>query len=286
MVNQEIKLRQMQIRDLKDLMEIKNDEHWNQTERDWNFLVENYAQHCLVATSDDIVVGTVTSTNFNKQVGWIGMMLVRKLFRGQGVSKRLMNAVIESLGDCESIKLDATPAGTKVYEKLNFKEEYEVFRITNREQKHISGKPLTYSVHPISKEILKVIKEKDRLVFGCDRSKLFDYLLTQETECHIYSGTRDDLKGYAFSRLGTNFTQIGPVVADSLETAKNLIGWAFTKVQGPVVIDILADKPELIHWLAQNGFEIQRKFIRMYLGSNPYPGDTSQYFAIAGPEYG
>ncbi|XOV92248.1 MAG: GNAT family N-acetyltransferase [Bacteroidota bacterium] len=287
MVNQGIKLRQMQINDLPALMEIKNDEHWNQTEDDWKFLINTFPKYCLVALDGEKVVGTVTSTNFNNQVGWIGMMLVRKPYRGLGISRRLMSAVIELLkDDCESIKLDATPAGEKVYKKLGFEKEYNVYRITNVEGIPSGSSSNTIHVKAINPDILDQLKSIDQQAFGSDRSALIDFLLTQKTNAHGYVGNQEHVEGYTLSRFGHNYTQIGPVIAESEKIAMELIEWAFTEIEGPLVIDIPVDKSTLVRWVESFGFKIQREFIRMYLKSNNYQGRTDQCYAIAGPEYG
>ncbi len=287
MVDKDIRLRPMELTDLEALMQIKNEEHWNQTENDWMFLLENYAKYCLVAEIDNHVVGTVTSTNFNHQVGWIGMMLVRKPYRGQGISKKLMRSVIDLLkDDCDSIKLDATPAGEKVYNKLDFRKEYIVYRITNMEEERPSLSRRSTMVQKINPGILQQIKVKDEEIFGADRSDLLDYLLKQHTDCHGYAAKGGEIKGYVFSRFGTNYTQIGPVIAESEKIAQDLVEWSISRLSGPLVIDIPADKTNLIQWVEGHGFKIQREFIRMYLTSNPYPGIIEKCFAIAGPEYG
>lgn len=286
MVKQDFRLRQMQLTDMGALMEIKNAEHWNQTEQDWKFLIENYPEYCQVAAIEDQVVGTVTSTNFNNQVGWIGMMLVRKPYRGLGISRKLMQTTIDRLSACESIKLDATPAGEKVYEKLGFQVECNVFRITSNLENRLSHDSSNGTINPIEKDALDPLKSMDLQVFGSDRSALVDYLLQQETGNQWCIKEDEQLKGYLLSRFGTNYTQLGPIVAESEDVAKKLIEQGLSRINGPIVIDIPVDKVRLIKWVESQGFQIQREFIRMYLKSNHYAGQPEKCFGIAGPEYG
>lgn len=267
-------------------MEIKNAEHWNQTEQDWRFLIENYPEYCQVAEIEDQVVGTITSTNFDNQVGWIGMMLVRKPYRGLGISRKLMQTTIDRLSACESIKLDATPAGEKVYEKLGFQVEYNVFRITNTLKNRQSHDSSTETIYPIDEDVLVSLKSIDLQVFGSNRSALVDYLLQQETGSQWCIKEDEQFKGYLLSRFGTNYTQLGPIIAESEDVAKKLVEHGLNRINGPIVIDIPVDKVGLIKWVESRGFQIQREFIRMYLKSNHYAGQLEKCFGIAGPEYG
>ena len=281
----DILIRQMHPSDLPSLMQIKNAENWNQTENDWLFLMEQFPPYCLVALDGENVIGTITSTNFKNQVAWIGMMLVSKLYRGQGISKLLMTTMIESLKDCESIKLDATPAGAHVYTKLGFQDEYEIFRMTHTGEKNID-EPENTMAREIDEEALSSLFAMDRKVFGTDRIGLLKYLLEQGANVNGYISKNGKVDGYLLTRPGTNFTQMGPVIADSSDDAIQLVEHILTKINGSMVIDVLADKISLVNWLEEAGFTTQRSFTRMYLKGNPYPGKTVNHFAIAGPEFG
>ena len=66
-----------------------------------------------------------------------------------------------------------------------------------------------------------------------------------------------------------------------------LISQMMLKLEGkPLVLDVPADKDELINWLTSIGFIRQRDFVRMYMNSNPCPGKTENQFLICGPEFG
>tara|TARA_Y100001980_G_C14556854_1_gene351429 strand:+ start:42905 stop:43762 length:858 start_codon:yes stop_codon:yes gene_type:complete len=285
MSGKDILIRQMHPSDLPTLMQIKNDENWNQTENDWLFLMEQFPQYCLVALDGENVVGSITSTNFKNQVAWIGMMLVSKLYRGKGISKLLMTTMIESLKDCESIKLDATPAGAHVYTKLGFQDEYEIFRMTHTGERNMD-EPENTMVREIDDVALSSIFALDQKVFGTDRSGLLKYLLEQGANVNGCISKNGKVDGYLLTRPGTNFTQMGPVIAESSDGAIRLVENAMTKIHGSMVIDVLADKKGLVGWLEEAGFSTQRSFTRMYLKGNPYPGQTTSHFAIAGPEFG
>ena len=127
----DLAVRKMRIADMSELMRLKNDEGWNQTQNDWELLINYKESVNLVAEMDNKIVGTITAINYENKVAWIGMMLVDKDYRRRGISNILLKDVITRLKDCASIKLDATPVGHHVYEKIGFIDEYQIGRITN-----------------------------------------------------------------------------------------------------------------------------------------------------------
>ena len=77
----------MHYNDIEIAMHLKNEEGWNQTEKDWELLIKNSHNICLVAEYQQKVIGTATAINYSDKVAWIGMVLVNKKYRGQGVSQ-------------------------------------------------------------------------------------------------------------------------------------------------------------------------------------------------------
>src|SRR5688572_20198533 len=92
---------------------------WNQTEREWELFLRLNPKGCRVAVIDERVVGTVATARYEDRFAWIGMVLVDPAERGQGIGGRLMAEALYVLKDMPSIRLDATPAGHAVYQKLD-----------------------------------------------------------------------------------------------------------------------------------------------------------------------
>ena len=131
----------MTIGDLDQALGLSIEEGWNQTEKDWRLLLENTSNVCIVAEKDGRIIGTATALNHSGKVAWIGMVLVDKPMRRLGAGKLLMNEIISSLGNIESIKLDATPAGQHLYSGLGFIEEYTICRMTSSSLRSIEFSP-------------------------------------------------------------------------------------------------------------------------------------------------
>lgn len=284
-VPKNINVRQMVTTDIPGAMQLVLAENWNQTQVDWQMFLELNSNLCLVATYKTAIIGTVTAINYKNDVAWIGMMLVSKAFRGLGVSKSLLNTIIEKLEGCKSIKLDATAAGIPVYKKLGFQEELEIDRMVTT--------PFNSIINNRSRDIVRVISENDLVelskldlkFFGANRIDLINFLKKKNKAwCLIRN---ECIVGYVFVRPGRNYFQLGPLMAETVDDALNLIEIILENNVGQsIVIDVLHDQFKFKERLASLGFSFQRSFVRMYLKNNSFAGLVNKQFLIAGPELG
>ena len=282
-----IKIRHLQLSDIPGAMQLVLAEGWNQTEKDWDILIGNSQNVCFAAIADNQLVGTATAINYANIVSWIGMVLVDKKFRGQGISKLLLNSMFDELKLCKSIKLDATPAGQPVYKKLEFADEYTISRMVNSSFAGLPNIDFENNIQQIQQKDISAIIEFDKQTFGADRKQLIHGLIKDFPEKSCVQKEGNKIVGFALGRQGNRHHQIGPVSALSDFAAKQLITKALHDLKGEsIVIDILDNKPELQLWLKSIGFEKQRYFTRMFLKNNESPGKMNSQFLICGPEFG
>jgi GNAT superfamily N-acetyltransferase len=251
---------------------------WNQLENDWKLFLELAPDGARVAVDEaGKVAGTVTTINYEDHFSWIGMVLVDPEKKRQGIGTQLLREALKVLEKMETVKLDATPAGREVYLKLGFTDEYMLSRMVLKGQ---VGSLRSDAVN-VSEKDFEAILQQDKKVFGATREDLLKRMFKNYPELSFVMNDRS----YSFGRKGFNFTQIGPVVADGIDDAKQLVSSALNNLKGSVVIDVMNDSP-FQQWLTSLGFTEQRKLIRMYLGKNNYPGIPAKQFAILGPEFG
>jgi GNAT superfamily N-acetyltransferase len=280
-------IRPMKPGDLDQAFGLSMAEGWNQTMNDWKLLLDNPDDICIVAEKEKRVAGTATALNHNNSIAWIGMVLVDKSLRGQGAGKMLLEELINSLKHIQSVKLDATPAGEPLYRKLGFVAEYNILRMTRGAMKYkpakVSGKEILSTG---KKEISEIIR-LDKVIFGADRSYLLNTLFNTYPEKAFCLKKNNKIDGFLFGRAGSRFNYIGPVSANSPESAKQLISKSLESLNDQAIaIDVPEDKKDLAEWLESEGFVRQRHFTRMYLNVNPYPGTPDKQFLISGPEFG
>ncbi len=288
MIQQEdIIIRRIQPGDLRGAMRLSTEQGWNQTEADWRLIIENPQNSCLLAEYQGKIIGTTAAMNYSNDVAWINMVLVDKEYRGLGISKSLLENIFTELQHCKSIKLDATPEGQQVYKQFNFIDEYSISRMTIDSIKNLSFNHDDVLPEPIHLNHLSEIIAYDEQVFGANRASLLEALVTEYPQEAWMLKRNHSLAGFVMGRAGRRYQQIGPVMASTYTDAQILIAKSLLQFENnPIVIDVLNDKEDLIHWLRSIGFVQQRMFVRMYRGINPFPGNRDKQYLICGPEFG
>jgi hypothetical protein len=280
-------VRPMQPGDIVSAMKLSNAEGWNQTENDWNLLIESPQNVCLVAEYNKKIIGTTTAMNYANQMAWIGMVLVAIESRGQGVSKLLLTNILKKLKSFKSIKLDATPAGKQVYQKFDFKDEYLITRVVTGSMKNLSFEDDTTLAESIRSKDIEEIVAFDEHIFGTNRRQLIESLIKRYPHKAWLLRGNNSIAGFALGREGNKYHQVGPVSGSTINDVKILIRRSLKElINQPVVIDVLSEKEDLIGWLNSIGFTMQRHFIRMYKKENLFPGSVNKQYLICGPEFG
>ena len=274
--------------DIPSGMLLSSAENWNQTPADWQLFLEGLGNVAIAARFGNRLVGTTTAMNYLDRVAWIGMVLVDREFRGKGISRMLLQETFNRLKGVSSLKLDATPAGHPVYEKMGFHDEYTLLRMIRMEETEkpvITGEPPAV---PMTSADLGEIISLDARIFGARREMLIGHLWKSAPGmAWIIRNNGEKISGFIMGRPGSLYTQIGPLYAEDEKVARSLFVSALAGVrQKPVMADIPMEKETFCQWLGSLGFSRRRPFTRMYLGKNPYPGLPAMQFLISGPEFG
>ncbi|MEI7437369.1 MAG: GNAT family N-acetyltransferase [bacterium] len=270
--------------DLPESLRLKRISGWNQTGADITFIFNNFPSSYWVAVHNGKVIGTTTAAVYDQQVAWIGMVLVDPEFRRQGVGRQLMIAALEKLQLVTCIKLDATPDGKKLYDTLGFKDDYLIHRMTTGAAPAASISP-SNKIRAMQDSDLPAIIAADQMTFGVNRAAILSSLFQRAPQLAWIS--KSTPTAFCLGRAGSNFTQIGPVVAPSATVAQDLIQAALTTLAGqPVIVMVPASQPAVLDFLKNTGFFLERTLMRMYLKENRIPGQPQNLHAIAGPEFG
>jgi len=279
-------IRKMEEEDLPGAMRLKEEVGWNQTVTDWQFMLSDPHNHCLVAEREGRVAGTAVVVAYGSRLYWIGMVLVDKSCRGMGIGKHLMTTLTGRLGRGAVIKLDATPDGRRLYEKMGFRGEYEILRMANPAVE-VSPAVEEGAVVRAGAEDAAAVVRYDREVFGADRAGLIRYLLTSFPSQAWLLRQEGRPAGFLLGREGSHSYQAGPLAASSVAAAQQLLEKALASLSGrAVIVDVPEQQETLIRWLEERGFVRQRSFLRMYLGTNIFSPKQDQQYLISGPEYG
>lgn len=250
---------------------------WNQQPSDWLRLIQDAPDGCFKLVDGKKLVGTVTTTVHGQRLAWIGMMLVHPDYRRRGLATELMRAAIDFLRgrDVATIRLDATPLGRPLYEKIGFRAEGTWSR----------WKAEAFSDQSSGDEFARrptldaSLLELDHQAFGADRGAMLRRLA--EAGRAIYGAT-----GFAMLRPGRIASQMGPVVASDPRVAGWLVREVLRGQPGPFIWDVNAANPDAIELAQSLGFRPFRELERMTLGEPTPPGQPERIFAFADPAIG
>jgi len=277
-----IHVRTMLLADESLGLRLKTQAGWNQTSADWCRVREMEPEGCFVAELDGQGVGTTVTTRLG-DVAWIAMVLVEESLRGRGIGTRLMEHALAHLDAQElpTIRLDATPLGQPLYEKLGFQAEYELVRMQG-----VSGGGATCHTRSLTAPQLEGAIRLDTQVTGTDRSRLLRRLFGERPEAVAGLFRDGQLSAYHALRHGSLATQIGPAIATDAESGLILLNEALLRCPaGPVFIDIPVDNQPACHWAEVHGFTMQRRLMRMWRG-RPVCDERKQIWGSFGPEKG
>lgn len=260
---------------------------WNQTPDDWRILLEAAHEHCLAAVANGRIVGTATAMVYGRELAWIGMVLVDPEFRRLGIATRLMEALGGGLTRVRTVRLDATPAGREVYQRLGFADECALTRMVRPRAAAPAPEPALRGARVMTTGQVARAIGLDRRIFGANRQALLA-ALRRGAPAHAWSvadGAR--LLAAGFSRPGRHYHQLGPIVATTPLAARAIAAAALHALgDRDVVIDVPDAQAEWRQWLIGQGFRAERPFIRMRKGPVAAAARFEQYFALAGPEFG
>jgi GNAT superfamily N-acetyltransferase len=277
-----IQVRAMSAHDLAFALRLSQQAGWNQTERDWQRSLDLQPDGCFVAEVDAVPAGTTTTCIFG-EVAWIAMVLVDEAMRRCGIGMALMRHALAFLDgqDVATVRLDATPLGQPLYERLGFVEEYQVARYGGVLQ---GGAPSAVMQTAVPEQ-WQALAALDRAVTGTDRSMLLFRLFAEEPADVRVAQQEGATSGFIAARTGSQALQVGPCIA-APEVSPLLLIDAWGRHAGRrVFVDIPVHNTAAIRQAEAQGLTVQRYLTRMRRG--PAPDERRDWLAASfGPEKG
>ncbi len=247
---------------------------WNQLPEDWIRFVDHQPDGCFAADIDGKLVGTVTTIRYETKLAWIGMMLVDPNYRRRGIATALMNRALQYLQSLQikCIKLDATPEGQLVYQRLGFQAEWEFHRWEFLRE--------VQDVHPDEASDFDAdhFGRLDLEAFGAARQRWLQRMAA-ESICCVQAN------GFGMIRPGHLAAYLGPIIADDPHAALNIIESLVSQVSGTIFWDIPGPNKKAVELAMRLGFQPVRDLTRMWMGELLSPNIELQY-AFCDPSTG
>ncbi|HEX5272432.1 MAG TPA: GNAT family N-acetyltransferase [Gemmataceae bacterium] len=258
---------------------------WNQAEADWRRFQRLQPDGCFVAECDGAAVGTAACFLFGP-VAWLAMVLVDEAARGRGVGTALVRhglAFADARG-AQSVRLDATPLGRPIYERLGFVADCTWRRYEGVPPDLIDGPLVTTALQPWDwPDVLRL----DRRVTGAAREPFLRRLHEERPDAFRVLRRQGTFLGFVAWRGGARADHIGPCLTVSELEGTDLLRDAFRCLAGRrVFIDIPeARKCLAVPFAEACGLTLQRPLLRMTRGRKVSEA-IPLLWASSGPEKG
>lgn len=267
------KLRRLTATDIPSATELSTEAGWNQTSDDWQMLIDLAPDSCLGIEVNGELAATTTLLCYGTRLAWIGMVLTKIKFRGQGYARRLLSEALKLAGqmNIETVKLDATDQGKTLYEKLGFRGEQPVERWMR------PGTGNSIELHrpdSLSSELFHI----DQEAFAADRSRFLKKLAK-------HNPAFMDARSYLLTRSGRQTAYLGPCVSESASVARSLITRCVQSTASALSWDLLKLNHDSEVIAKDLGFTPQRCLTRMVRGRD-LRGREESIYALGGFEFG
>ena len=277
-------IREMTVSDIPAGLGLCRASRWNQTERDWLYFLTTAPHGALVAVENGLVIGTVATLPYGP-FAWISMVLVDPAARHRGIGTLLLDRGLALVPEAVVARLDATPAGEELYRKRGFVADAGLARLFLDVRR--PGQARATGARPLAIADWPALSEMDARAFGASRASLLERLAHDAPEYAWVAEREGRLQGYLFGRHGCVREHLGPLVADTPETAGLLLETCLAaNPDRKIFLDVPDDQQAWRARLAELGFEIERPFLRMSRGRLTTPDQRSPVYAITGPEFG
>lgn len=258
---------------------------WNQLAADWQRMLSLEPRGCFAAELDGRIVGTTICVAFGP-VAWLAMVLVEETHRGKGLGRRLVQAGLDyaDAAGAKTVRLDATPLGRPVYERLGFAPQFELTRwsgvpaharMTNRMAPIIAA--------PADTRTREEIHAWDRRAAGADRRRWLDALFADTPPLVVYD-ERGAVAGFLTSRPGRLGLYVGPCCGLQ-PAALALFEQALCAHRGERIVVDLPVGGVLCETAKQAGLTPERMLVRMCRGA-AVQEDRNCFHLSSGPEFG
>jgi ribosomal protein S18 acetylase RimI-like enzyme len=229
----------------------------------------------FLASRDGMPAGMVASIIYS-DYAYVGLMGIHQDFQRQGLGLALMEHLLAWMEERKVplVKLDASPAGQPLYEKLGFVPFGEV-QVFQRSTSQLDIQR-TKGIQCITPQHLDRVTDADAQAFGADRSRLLRALL------ELYPGRaflsldeQKQITGYLFAQA----KRIGPWIMTDGGHAERLLHQVFSlPFNGTISVVTPAENTRAVSLLEQFGFQITRVNRHMAYGLRPVMGQREKVY--------
>lgn len=231
----------------------------------------------------DRLIGTGMRWTYGTAFATVGMIIVDAEFRGKGLGARLVDGLLDSVGE-RSVILNATTEGLELYRRRGFTS----VGLTCQHQGIAKPTPApddAYCIEPPRDADWPAMIALDEAGAGMPRSHLLQALAHGGT-ARVLRGKNGAVEGYAVCREFGRGHVIGPVIAANTQAATALIGQAMVALAGQFVRINAPAQSGLGKWLEDHGLDMVNTEEAMVRGTLPRASAQARIFALCSNSLG
>ncbi|AIR68461.1 GNAT family N-acetyltransferase [Dickeya fangzhongdai] len=189
----------------------------------------------LVAEDQGQPVGTALCWRWGDRWATIGLVVVDGQQQGRGIGRMLMEGLLAGL-DGYQVRLHATAAGQGLYTRLGFAPVGEIHQYQCPRLPAFAAPALLdgQRLRAAALDDAPYLTALDQQAHGLARPALIAWLLRQSAQSRVLEQHGRTAGFAALRRFGRGYA-IGPVIADSADNARLLIGALMAEVNGEFV---------------------------------------------------
>lgn len=230
----------------------------------------------------DRVVVVGSAVTYGAEFAFCGLYIVEPGWRGQGYGLQLTRARLEYVAD-RNAGIDGVIENIPIYERIGYRIAYRNFRYRGTA---VAAKPAADNLRRLADLRFSDIEAYDALCFPAARSAFLEGWIQQPDSLSLGWLEGGRLGGYALRRRCLEGYKIGPLFADNLQIAQQLLAGLMHDVAGePVYLDIPEINPAALQLVREHGMEQVFATGRMYLKGAP-DIDYQRIFGITTFELG
>lgn len=208
-------------------------------------------------------IGCISTVAYNHSYGFLGFYIVLPPFRSQGYGLKLWNHGISYLGE-RSMGLDGVVDQQDNYRKSGFQFYYNNIRYKGQ----IKGQANS-SLKKIKDVSFEELNQYDSKVCGFDRTSFLKNWIWMPNSYGLVK-VDEKMRGYGVIRKCATGYKIGPLFADNIDTAKEiLLGLAAPFKKEDIFLDLVQIHKDSFKLVEAFNLEKVFETARMYKGTPP-----------------
>jgi GNAT superfamily N-acetyltransferase len=240
--------------------------NWNHLAADWARALTLNPDACLGGFEDGELKATCTLASFGT-VGWVGTFLVDQTLRGKGYGKRIFEAMLETAGKqgIACLGLDSSDAGRPIYRQYGFQMTGQGIELWTGPAAGVEPQEATRPLQAMDWASLLAL---DVACVSVSREQQLRVLAGESGASVRVIVEAGHVCAFGFSRPGRLTGAIGPVVARDARQAGQIVSALIAdraRLDGAIVVGLaVPDHAPFSAWLAERGFIMRRRNIRMF----------------------